>query len=187
MPFNQGPYGKWKVYAASSDDAGKSWRYGETAPEGTKGHANEVQFVELSDGSVMLNARNQGGDKLRKIAISSDGGQTWSTTQNDATLVEPVCQASLLRHPGSGDLAADVFLFSNPATQTGRTNGTVRLSRDEGKTWPAARVLYAGSFAYSCLASLPDGSVACLFERDDAKKISIARFTVNWVEGKVIQ
>ena len=60
MPFNQGPYGKWKVYAVLSDDGGKSWRYGETAEEGAKGHANEVQFVELNDGSVMLNARNQG-------------------------------------------------------------------------------------------------------------------------------
>ena len=78
MPFNQGPYGAWQVYAAFSDDAGKTWRYGDTAPEGTKGFANEVQFVELSDGSVMLNARNQGGDKLRKIAISRDGGETWS-------------------------------------------------------------------------------------------------------------
>jgi sialidase-1 len=185
MPFNQGPYGKWKVYAAFSDNGGQSWRYGDTAPEGAEGHANEVQFVELGDGSVMLNARNQGGgEKLRKISISRDGGETWSSTQHDATLIEPACQASLLRHPGNGDPAKDVFLFSNPATQTGRTNGTVRLSRDEGKTWPVARVLYPRGFAYSCLASLPDGAVGCLFERDETKKISFARFSLNWVEGK---
>jgi sialidase-1 len=153
-------------------------------PEGTKGHANEVQFIELNNGSVMLNARNQGGDKVRKVAISRDGGETWSATRNDARLIEPVCQASLLRHPRDGDSANDVFLFSNPATQMARTNGTIRLSRDEGKTWPAARVLYPGSFAYSCLASLPDGSAACLFERDGTKKITFARFTLDWVEGR---
>jgi len=185
MPFNQGPFGKWKVYAVISDDGGKSWRYGDTAAEGAKGFANEVQFVELNDGSVMLNARNQGGgEKLRKISTSRDGGETWTTTYHDATLIEPVCQASILRHPGNGDPAADVFLFSNPGTKTGRTNGTIRLSRDEGKTWPASRVLYPGGFAYSCLASLPDGSAGCLFERDGTKKISFARFTINWVEGK---
>ena len=185
MPFNQGPYGKWQVYAVFSDDRGETWRYGETAPEGTKGYANEVQFVELSDGSVMLNARNQGGGKLRKVAISRDGGQTWSATRNDSALIEPVCQASLLRHPNNtNDPTKDVFLFSNPATQTARTNGTVRLSRDEGKTWPVSRVLYPGSFAYSCLASLPDGSIGCLFERDRTTKISLARFTVDWIEGK---
>jgi sialidase-1 len=184
MPFNQGPYGKWKVYAAISDDGGASWRYGETAPEGTKGFANEVQFVELNDGSVMLNARNQGGDKVRKVAISTDGGERWPATQNDSTLIEPVCQASVIRHPGNGDPAKDLFLFSNPASQSARTNGTVRLSRDQGKTWPVSRVLYPGSFGYSCLASLPDGRVACLFERDGMKKISIARLRLEWLNEK---
>ena len=184
MPFNQGPYGKWKVYAVFSDDKGASWRYGETAPEGTKGHANELQFVELNDGSVMLNARNQGGDKLRKVAFSHDGGETWSATRNDPALIEPVCQAGLLRHPNTGDPLHDVFLFSNPASQTGRANGTIRVSRDEGKTWPVSRVLYPGSFGYSCLASLPDGGIACLFERDGSTKISFARFTLDWLTAK---
>lgn len=184
MPFNQGPYGQWKVYAGISDDHGQSWRYGETAPEGAPGYANEVQFVELNDGSVMLNARNQGGgEKLRKISISRDGGLTWSRTEHDTTLIEPVCQASILRHP-SDEPAKDLFLFSNPASQTGRTNGTVRLSRDQGKTWPISRVLYPGGFAYSCLASLPDDTVGCLFERDGTKKISFARFSIDWIEGK---
>lgn len=184
MPFNQGPYGRWKVYAAISDDGGESWRYGQTAPEGPAGYANEVQFVELSDGSVMLNARNQGGGlKLRKIAMSKDGGESWSTTWHDETLIEPACQASILRHPTRGT-GSDVFLFSNPASQTARTNGTVRLSRDEGKSWPAARVLYPGSFAYSCLATLRDGQIGCLFERDGTRKISFARFSAGWIEGK---
>jgi sialidase-1 len=187
MPFNQGPYGKWKVYAVFSDDGGETWRYGDTAPEGAAGHANEVQFVELNDGSIMLNARNQGGGlKIRKTSISRDGGQTWSATQHHPALVEPVCQASILRHPGAEDPAQDIFLFSNPASQTGRTNGAVRLSRDDGKTWPASRVIYPGGFAYSCLASLPDGAVGCLFERDGTKKISFVRFSPDWIGNAAI-
>ena len=185
MPFNQGPYGKWKVYAVFSDDRGATWRHGETAEEGAAGYANEVQFVELNDGSVMLNARNQGGGlKQRKISISRDGGATWAATQHDAALIEPTCQGSILRHPNSGDdPARDVLLFSNPGTQTGRTNGTIRLSRDEGKTWPVSRTLHPGGFAYSCLASLPDGSVGCLFERDGYKTITFARFTLEWLSA----
>ena len=185
MPFNQGPFGKWKVYAVFSDDQGATWRYGETAEEGAAGHANEVQFVELNDGSVMLNARNQGGGlKQRKISTSRDGGATWSATQHDAALIEPTCQGSILRHPNNGDAARDVFLFSNPGTQTGRTNGVVRLSRDDGKTWPVARVLHPGGFAYNCLASLPDGSAGCLFERDGYKTITFARFTLEWLNAE---
>ena len=183
MPFNQGPYGQWKVYAVFSDDQGATWRYGETAPEPAKGFANEVQFVELNDGSVMLNARTQGGAKRRNVSISQDGGGIWSPLRDDPALIESQCQASILRHPGGGDPARDVFLFSNPATQTGRTNGVIRLSRDEGKTWPVSRVLYAGGFAYSCLAPLPDGSVGCLFERDGYKTICFARFTLDWLTG----
>jgi sialidase-1 len=181
MPFNQGPYGAWKVYAAISDDLGKTWRYGQTAPEGASGHANEVQFAELSDGSILLNARNQGGERLRKISISKDGGETWSPTVTDPVLVEPVCQASLLRYPGSGAPSQDVLLFSNPASRTSRTNGTIRLSRDEGKTWPVTRVLYPGSFAYSCLVALPNDRAGCLFERDGTSKITFARVTLEWL------
>lgn len=184
IPFNQGPYGKWKVYAAFSDDQGKTWSYGETAPEGSPGYANEVQFAELPDGTIMLNARNQGGDHRRKIALSRDGGRTWSATWTDPVLVEPICQASLLRHSIGPDSSADILLFSNPASTSARTNGTIRLSRDGGKTWPSSRMLYSGGFAYSCLGSLADGSIGCLFERDNYGRISFKRFSVAWIMGE---
>lgn len=183
MPFNQGPYGHWKVYAAISDDRGETWRYGDTAEDTGQGYANEAQLAELPDGSVLLNARNQAGLKVRKTAHSRDGGESWSRLQEDARLIEPQCQASLLSHPGAGDPGGEVLLFCNPASTTARTNGTVRLSRDQGQTWPIARQLYPGSFAYSCLVSLPDGSIGCLFERDRTSRITFARFTLRWIEG----
>ncbi|MBM3848147.1 MAG: exo-alpha-sialidase [Verrucomicrobia bacterium] len=180
IPFNQGPFGAWKVYAAISDDGGNSWRYGETASEGAAGFANEVQFAELKDGTVMLNARNQGpGEKLRKIARSSDGGETWTTTTLDKTLIDPICQASLIAVPGNGRDTTPILFFANPASQHARTNGVLRWSRDEGKTWSDSRVIYPGSFAYSCLAWMGHGRVGCLFERDGYSKIS---FTLTALE-----
>ena len=89
MPFNEGPFGRWKVYAVYSDDGGETWVCGDTAPNGGKGTANEVQMVELADGTVMLNARSQGGNRLRKIALSRDGGQTWSQLSDDPQLPDP--------------------------------------------------------------------------------------------------
>ncbi len=178
IPFNQGPYGRWKVYAVMSDDRGESWRYGETAPEGGPGFANEVQFVELPDGTIMLNARNQGGDHHRKVALSRDGGETWSETKGDPTLIEPVCQASLLSLAYPDGLEA--LVFCNPASSSARTNGLIRFSFDNGKTWPTGRVIYPGSFGYSCLAALADGSVVCLFERDGYSRISFLRFPPDW-------
>jgi sialidase-1 len=175
MPFNQGPFGDWRVYAAYSDDDGESWKIGEVPEEDGKGHANEVQMVELSDGSVMLNARTQGKGttKHRKIAISKDGGVSWSKVKDDPTLIEPTCQAAILRYSWPEDGASRI-LFCNPATQKGRSAGLLRMSEDEGKTWTWSKEIYAGPFAYCCLTKMLDGRVGVLFEKDGYKTISFA-------------
>jgi sialidase-1 len=65
------------------------------------------------------------------------------------------------------------LVFSNPASREARRQLTLRLSRDEGKTWPVSREIYAGSSAYSCLAPLANGRIAVLFERDDYTRITL--------------
>ena len=158
-----------------SDDGGKTWKLG-----GVVGpQCNECQTVELADGSVMLNMRSYLGTNRRLVAISKDGGETFSKPVEDPALIEPVCQASILRLPGEkGGL-----LFSNPAS-TKREKMTVRLSRDEGKTWPMTRELHAGLAAYSCLAVLPNGEIGCLYERGEKTaydSITFAAFSRNWL------
>ena len=77
-------------------------------------------------------------------------------------------------------------LFSNPASPTDRIDLTVRLSYDSGKTWPVSRLLNAGRSAYSNLAILPDGTIACLYERGKSipyETITFARFTMDWLVG----
>jgi sialidase-1 len=181
VPFNQGPPGAWKVYAAYSDDHGKSWRYGETAADSAAGFGNEVQIVELADGGVMLNARNQSGNHLRKVARSGDGGRSWSPLVDDPELVDPECQGTILRYSDPLDGRRNRILFANPASATARVNGTVRLSYDEGKSWPVSRTVHPGSFAYSCLTVLRDGTIGLLYERDDYGKITFARFDLAWL------
>ncbi len=186
MPFNEGPYGHWRVFCAYSDDSGETWNMGEVAPEGTPGHANEVQVVERSDGSVLLNARSQGGSKHRKVATSTDGGVTWSPTRDDETLVEPQCMASIIRHSFPRNGKQGCMLFSNPATISKRTTGTIRASFDDGNSWPCSRVLEPGNFAYSCLGVDGRGDVLCLYETGSSsayEKIALATFPLSWVIG----
>ena len=57
-----------------------------------------------------------------------------------------------------------MLLFSNPASEKGRVNMTVRASTDDGKTWSVSRVLHAGPSSYSDLAMLANGEAACLYE-----------------------
>ena len=181
VPFNEGPWGEWQVYAAYSDDGGATWRYGEPAPDHVEGMGNEVQVVELADGSVMLNARNQGGARCRKVATSRDGGRTWSPLADEPALIDPVNQGSILRYTDPLDGARGRLLFANAASATQRVNGTVRLSYDEGRTWPVRRTVHAGPFAYSCLAALADGTIGLLYERDGYQKLTFARFDLAWL------
>ena len=184
VPFNQGPYGDWRVYAAYSDDLGGAWSYGAVAPAGPVGLGNEVQFVELIDGRVRLNCRVQNGNKLRQTALSADAGETWSALTPVPALVEPQCSGGFIRYSDPLVGEKSLLLYSGPASQSQRVNGTVHLSYDEGATWPVSRQLVAGRFAYSVLARLSDGRVACLFETgsdDPYERIRIARFPISWL------
>ena len=181
-----------------SDDHGETWQLGAALPE----HTDECQVVELADGELLLNMRSYWGrvakvadrDGKRAVARSSDGGATWGDLGFDETLIEPVCQASFIRYTFAERDGKNRLLFSNPASKTDRVKMTVRLSYDEGKTWPVSKLLHAGPSAYSSLAVLPDLGIACLYERNGItgssgtspyETIAFARFTLDWLtDGK---
>jgi sialidase-1 len=181
FPFNEGPFGRWQNYVVYSDDRGETWRWGEDVPgalvadpKGERSQINEVQVAELADGSLRLNSRPMAGARLRKTAVSRDGGVTWSPVADVPEQPGPACMASLLRW-------RDKLVFSGPES-TKRENGTVYLSSDDGATWPVKRVLTPGFFAYSVLTGLPDGRLGCLYEGEGGT-IFFARFGLDWVGG----
>jgi sialidase-1 len=148
---------------------------------------NECQVVELAGGTgtLLLDMRSYLGKNRRAQALSRDGGLTWTKPRSHPELIEPVCQASILRYSWPSSQDKSRILFSNPASEK-RRNLTVRLSYDEGKSWPVARTLHSGPAAYSCLAVLGNGTIACLYERGDEnayEKISFASFGLDWLMG----
>ncbi len=169
-----------------SDDHGQTWYIGGVVSP----KVNECQVVELDNGTLMLNMRNYDRSKTtRAIATSTDGGITFSKVTHDPVLVEPICQASFLRYTLSTKHGKNRLLFSNPAhAQRGdRRDMTVRLSHDEGRSWPVSKLLHAGPSAYSCLTILPDGNIACLYEagqKNPYEKIIFTSFTLDWLNGK---
>jgi sialidase-1 len=191
IPFNEGPYHHWQNYAVFSDDAGKTWTFGDDVPGaavpdgkgGERSQMNEVQIVELEDGSVMIDSRQFAGAKVRRTSISKDGGKTWSPVREIPGLTDPGCMASTFRYSFPSTAAPGVLIHSGPDAMK-RENGTLWLSHDEGKTWPVKRVLHAGPFAYSVLTRFGDGTVGCLFEADNYARITFARFPVGWVREK---
>lgn len=145
-----------------SDDHGATWKLGGTTP---RHQVNECEVVELSGGRLMLNMRNYDRTKKnRQVAVSDDGGQTWTGQRFDAQLIEPICQAAVARLTLPTDDTPGTIIFSNPASRDKRVNMTLRASHDDGASWPDALVLHSGPAAYSDLALLSGGDIACLYE-----------------------
>ena len=162
-----------------SDDGGATWNIGGQLESRT----DESVAVELTDGTLYLNARNRRDRNRRAYALSQDRGITWSAVADDETLVEPVCQGSALRLSTAADGGKNRVLFSNPAS-TKRESMTVRISYDECKTWPVAKVLWPGPSAYSDLVVAADGQIGCLYERGEKspyESIIFARCSLEWL------
>lgn len=105
------------------------------------------------------NSSSDTGDIDLVMRRSDDNGKTWSDLYSDPFLVEPVCQGSLLAcHKRK------ILLFSNPADETARVRMTLRMSSDQGKTWPYSKILHEGPAAYSDITILRSGRIGCLFE-----------------------
>jgi sialidase-1 len=163
----------WGSHAIFSNDHGKTWTHG--AP--IRPDANECQVVELFDGkgTLLMDMRSYHKRSRRAQSLSRDGGATWGEVTFAEELVEPVCQASILRwETGKGEKRG-LLLFSNPAHATKRLNMTVRASANNGWTWPYALVLNEGPSAYSCLVALGPEQAGCLYE--NGEKNPYARIT----------
>lgn len=157
-----------------SRDRGVTWHLG----AGVKVDTTEAQVVELEEGQLMLNCRdNRGG--ARSVYTSSDLGRTWDVHPTSRrALVEPVCMASLLRvdHGEHGRL----LLFSNPATVGGRRDMTVKASLDDGASWPASMWTLHDQrpgFGYSCLVRIDADHVGVLYE--GARELYFQRFGID--------
>lgn len=176
-----GPYG-YGAHVIYSDDHGATWTVSSAITSG----CNEAQVVELADGTLMMNMRSYNDRGCRATATSTDGGGTWSQVYHAKALIEPVCQASFLRYSIRDDGGRNRLLFSNPASTEERRHLTVRLSYDEGATWPVSKLLHEGPGAYSCLAVLPGGNIACLYEaglESPYESLVFTHFSLDWLTG----
>jgi sialidase-1 len=175
--YNKYGYSSHVIY---SDDHGRTWQISKTITPGS----NESQVVELSDGSLMMNMRSYNGKQCRAVSISKDGGESWFEITHDPVLIEPVCQASMITYNYGNN---NLILFSNPADKKSRIRMTVRLSFDDGRTWPVSRILHEGPAAYSCLAVLENGEIACFYEASEKnpyESMIFEKFSLEWLTGQ---
>jgi sialidase-1 len=184
-----------------SDDGGDTWENAVIAVPNAPDHdcPNEATLVELDDGTLMLNIRSRAQRHRRLIALSRTQGETWEAPAFDENLFCPHCFAGFCALPRTGQ-APSVLLFSNPdsarlppppgkpAGTYARRNLTVRASFDQGRTWPAQRVLETEGSGYSALCAGADGRLFCLYGAGGARypergagDMVLAEFDMNWL------
>jgi sialidase-1 len=187
-----------------SDDHGETWQRGEVVVRHSEELPNPSETVALQclDGRLMLNMRSESPRHRRLQSWSADGATGWSSPTFAEALFEPVCCASLVRLSGEQPGEASRILFANPDSQSAskgpnewgawpRENLTVRLSEDEGASWPVSRVLAPGIAGYSDLAVGPDGAIYCLYEGGGVggdmfhnATLTLARFNLAWLRNE---
>jgi sialidase-1 len=161
----------YRAHLILSDDGGETWRHSSVVGPRT----NESTVVETSDGRLVMNMRSYENLNRRAVAWTDDKGGTWSKTWLDPDLVEPRCQASLLRIDREG---GPLYLFSNPDAAS-RSRMTITWSTDEMEAWGGRHLAYEGFSAYSDMVDLGEDTVGLYFERDNYDRITFQRIALE--------
>ncbi len=186
VPLNEGPFDHWTLAAAYSDDHGRTWHIGKKSETG-KG-INEVSIAETDGGGLVVVSRAWPPHLAeRRIAYSKDGGETWGPITAQAELPSPNCQNGLVRYSFADDATLggkSRLLFSTPSTSN-RADGIIKMSYDNGKTWPEQKLIIPGPFAYSTLVPVKPGVMGILYEvnSDRITTIKFTTFSLKWLTG----
>ena len=170
----------YQSYSVYSDDHGTTWQRGQF----TGSAMDENKVVELSDGRVMLNSRDSANGGYRKVAISEDGGESYSEVTQDKNLPDPTNNAHITQLvPGAaaGSKDAKKLLYTGANSQTGRENVSARVSCDDGASWPGLRTIRHGFSAYSSATALADGRFGVLYEGNYTDSMPFASFDEEWL------
>lgn len=178
-----------------SDDHGDTWQY-QLIP----GTTDESTIVELMDGRLLRNDRPNSSTwantkRRRKSFGTIEGG--FGSFAPDNALIDPKCEASMLRY--NTDAPARIY-FLNPNDIDQRCNMTVRISYDEGLTWPRSREIYnwntcdyasitVAKGGYSSMVKTADYCVGALIEINENvhssstsnKSIEFHKFNLPWI------
>lgn len=129
-------------------------------------HTFRIPAIARTNSGTLLAVYDMRYNSRRDLQGHMDIGLSRSTDHN--ALPEPVCMASLIAHPLPD--GRRVLFFSNPNSTTRREQMTLRMSLDDGTTWPAEKqiLLDEKGGAYSSLVMVDDRTLGILYESSRA-------------------
>lgn len=179
-----------------SDDGGISWNY-QLVDRNKFPYSNtgESTIVEDNKGSLIRNDRPVLSNwKIfkRRWQSKSDNGYNWTEFQPHNQLLDPGSQASIIKYNSN---TPSRIIFLNPSSTNSRSKMRVRISYDNGVSWPIHRLLPTSDDdtkqlgGYSSIAKTNDYHIAALVESNNDKNnsdtsnrsIVLYKFNLPWI------
>lgn len=174
--------GNYPVYLIWTNDLGRTWHF-------AKNYAtigDESKIVQLDNGSLLMSSRSS----PRKFVLSDDEGETWYPPVVREEMIDPGCNGDLIRYTSTLDgFDRSRLIHTNQYNSGSRRNLTIKISYDEGNTWPVVKSLYPELSAYSAAEIAGDGSILIFFEKEWAREggygagydMALLRVTLDYV------
>ena len=178
-----------------SDDHGETWHRGASPNDGRlfkgatidsrtladdEASTHESTLVELEDGRLMVLMRNQHPSGRVGTAISGDGGETWGEVTYHPDIPEIFSQPNAIAIDGWSGSGGPLYVFANASQlMPYRGNGVLRVSTDEGETWPIARTFNPGHYVYQSMTYLPSGKIGLLWE-NEWQGLYLTQIPLSW-------
>jgi sialidase-1 len=183
-----------------SDDNGNTWRY-QIIP----GQTSEGAIVEKLDGTLLRNDRPTSANwqisKRRWLSSGTIENGFQNFTPKDE-LLDPGCQGSILRF--NSDSPNRIVLLNSSSIDS-RGKMMVKISYDNGNTWPVNRRIYdwlsvdvaaaQGKGGYSSMIKTDDSYIGALIEINEDpsnsntshRSIEFHKFNLPWILNGVVE
>lgn len=177
-----------------SKDGGNTWQVGGLTQYDNNGYNEAKVIAEIvsgeNKGKLLLSARPEpaeGEEKDRYWAVANGVDDNWKKVEYGVGLTDGRANAEGIRYTlKSNGHSKDRLLFINCNSKNQRTQLTLHMSEDEGKTWNTKKIIQPGISCYSSIYALPDGTIITFAEEPseaggkDNYNLVFRRFNLAW-------
>ncbi|MGL5682424.1 MAG: sialidase family protein [Marinifilaceae bacterium] len=172
------------VYTIGSADEGKTWKIMDIKAPATRA-GDESKITQINDGQLIMSVRRHHKRDVVYGKIVNDE-IVWEQPVRHEDLTDPFCNGEVMVYSSTNHGADKNRMIHSLCYAKNRSNVSVLLSYDEGKTFPIRKTICPSLSAYSTLCVLEDGTIGCYYE-DGSHEMDIifVRFSMDWLtDGK---
>ncbi|MGL5919509.1 MAG: exo-alpha-sialidase [Bacteroidales bacterium] len=168
------------TYTIGSADEGKTWKVMDLKEPATR-IGDESKITQLNDGRLLMSVRRH--NKRDVVYGKLENKEIiWDKPARHEDLTDPFCNGEIMVYSSTQNGDDKNRMIHSLCDAKDRSNVSVLLSYDEGKTFPIKRTICPTTSAYSTLCVLEDGTIGCYYE-DGPEKMDMVfvRFSLDWL------